>query len=127
MKLYATITLLSALLAVNPCQADAESDAKAALALSAAATSGEVSKGKVAPPKGKVVSLPASPKVSTSNVSPAEGGKSSGQRQARGHTHTCHRCNITWDHVANPTHNCEICGRTQTSIDQPSRPVTILR
>lgn len=47
-------------------------------------------------------------------------------RNPTGHTHTCQSCNITWDHRANPTHNCELCGRQRLIIDIPSRPVTLL-
>lgn len=46
-------------------------------------------------------------------------------RAPTGHTRTCPSCNITWDHQANPGHNCPQCGREQRIVDQPSRPVTV--
>lgn len=41
-----------------------------------------------------------------------------------GHTHTC-PSGHTWDHSANPSHACEICGATQYVQDARPRPVTV--
>lgn len=41
------------------------------------------------------------------------------------HTHTCSRCNVTWDHVSNPGHNCPSCGATVTIQDRAPRPVMV--
>lgn len=45
-------------------------------------------------------------------------------RAARGHTHTCANGH-TWDHAANPTHQCQFCGQNQYVQDRSPRPVTI--
>lgn len=47
-------------------------------------------------------------------------------RAPHGHTHTCAHGH-TWDHAANPTHKCQFCGMMQYVVDNPSRPVTIVR
>lgn len=47
-------------------------------------------------------------------------------RQPAGHTHTCPYCRTTWDHAANPTHQCRACGASQYVIDQPSRMVRVV-
>lgn len=43
-----------------------------------------------------------------------------------GHTHTCANGH-TWDHQANPTHTCKICGLSQFTIDSRPRMVTELK
>lgn len=57
-----------------------------------------------------------------SAVQPAAVGAGWSQGAARspiGHTHTCSRGH-TWDHSANPGHNCPVCGESQ--YVQDSRP-----
>lgn len=44
-------------------------------------------------------------------------------REAHGHTHTCPRCNTTWDHDSNPGHNCPNCGTPQYVQDTVRKPV----
>jgi hypothetical protein len=46
-------------------------------------------------------------------------------RPAVGHSHTCPRCRLTWDHEAHAGHDCPRCGTPQFVVDQPSRPVTV--
>jgi hypothetical protein len=41
-----------------------------------------------------------------------------------GHTHTC-AAGHTWDHVKNPGHNCQKCGRSQYIQDPFPRPVPL--
>lgn len=41
-----------------------------------------------------------------------------------GHTHTC-AAGHTWDHVLNPGHNCQKCGRAQYVQDPFPRPVPL--
>lgn len=42
------------------------------------------------------------------------------------HTHTCPNGH-TWDHLANPTHNCQFCGLAQYMQDIHPRPVTVIQ
>jgi hypothetical protein len=44
-----------------------------------------------------------------------------------GHTHTCPRCHVVWDHQENPTHACANCGTQQFVQDPFPRPVTLWR
>ncbi len=46
-------------------------------------------------------------------------------RQPRGHTHTCANGH-TWDHDANPTHTCRVCGLSQFVVDGGPRMVTVV-
>lgn len=41
-----------------------------------------------------------------------------------GHTHTCANGH-TWDHSANPGHQCQTCGQSQFVQDRTPRPVTV--
>lgn len=44
-----------------------------------------------------------------------------------GHTHTCNKCGLTWDHSTNPGHACANCGTTQYVQDSVPRMVTTAR
>lgn len=48
-------------------------------------------------------------------------------RAPTGHTHTCpnQKCNTTWDHKSNDSHNCPECGTEQFVQDARPRPVTV--
>lgn len=67
------------------------------------------------------------PKVESSKDARPGDDSNQTSRSARGHTHTCYHCQITWDHFENPTHNCQNCGRPQYVIDSPSKMVTITK
>ena len=42
-----------------------------------------------------------------------------------GHTHTCPRCGITWDHAMNAGHNCPNCGTQQLYQDMIPKTVMV--
>lgn len=50
---------------------------------------------------------------------------STSYRAPQGHTHTCVNGH-TWDHAANPSHNCPQCGTPQYIVDPVPRMVPIL-
>ncbi len=74
--------------------------------------------GKAAPVASVPASVVAPPLPKAVSVAVA------GVRAPLSHTHTCSQGH-SWDHVANPTHNCPVCGEYVTRVDSPSRMVNV--
>lgn len=70
-------------------------------------------------PAPAVVAAPAPVQMVTKQVTAS--------RAPVGHTHTCPRCGMTWDHQANPGHNCANCGTAVYVQDRSPRMVTTVR
>lgn len=107
------LTLLTILLTAVPLLAGEREDREAQAALALAAASRARTHAAVPDTPSPVTVAP-----------PAEVTGHWSYRAPVGHTHTCVNGH-TWDHTANPTHTCQICGAQQVVIDNPSRPVGV--